>query len=312
MALTPKISIPRPGFGGWLFGLSSACLTIGASAALLMLMRETRSSMAFEGLAKSIDTLDFGAARRYVTALTEPEPIERLLSLVVPSKRTDSSRKETVGTLVDVVILVTTGKSEEALRLFDASVFPWLSTHLMESGTGPALARGLQSTLVSLVERSRAIEANKLLLQRTAQARAQLASRHSLIAGDLGELLSLRPEEVGPDDDPLRFYTQGIMEGLPRMHRLRDGIPDLPALGRELNLAGGRVSLEGPTAHEEFMGRLSAMREASARIRSEKDQADSQTDLATAEIDRLRKENATARGDLVETLEKAVKAMARA
>lgn len=311
MALSPKIATPRPGFGGWLFALSSACVTIGASAWLLLAAREMRASMAFEGLALSIDRLDFGAARRFVTTLTEPEPIESLVSLVRPTEANDASRKEAVGTLVDVVILVTTGKNDEAFRLFDTSVFPWLSTHLTEDGTGPALARSLQATLVSLVERSRAIGANKILLAKSAQARAQLESRYSLVASDLGELLSLRPEEIGPGDEPLRFYTQGIMEGLPRMHRLRDGIPDLSALGRELGLAGGRVTVEGPTAHEDFMERISAMRESSLRLRTEKEQVDSQTAVASSEIERLRRENSTGRKALVEALEKAVAAMAR-
>lgn len=304
-----KKTTPRPRSIAWLFALTSGGLTVLAALFILAAGDTARRALAFERLSETLDRHDFFQAQRFLGSLAESSTLDSLLNVLVPGRSEMlPRRRETGRALIDITSLVATNKPDQAAAKFEGEVYHWLSASLKTARDPEVtdLASTLRSQLARTAGNQQEIDGIKAEIVALADQRRALQKRYDLLGQDLGELFSLRPLPREHSDELPPFYTQGILSGLPVMTRLRDGVPDLEGLSRELGLAGGRVTLEGPTAHEEFVVRMEAQRQGAAQIRSEWLANTSRESELSSKATALRSESSAQRTKSLQDLKRAL------
>ena len=102
----------------------------------------------------------------------------------------------------------------------------------------------------------------------------RLVEQHRLVADDMSEFFSLPSKYALGKDDVLHAYRLGILQDLPALQNIPDGIADLVALREALREANGKVVLDSDNPAREFSLQLSRMRGTSTPIVTEYRQAE--------------------------------------
>jgi hypothetical protein len=81
------------------------------------------------------------------------------------------------------------------------------------------------------------------------------------LANEFGALLSINPVNIQASrDQGSKFYTEGILKGLPLLQDLPDGIADMAELKAKINELGGKVTIRGADTPKLFQKKLDDLR----------------------------------------------------
>ncbi|RIL04539.1 MAG: hypothetical protein DCC75_12525, partial [Proteobacteria bacterium] len=180
------------------------------------------------------------------------------------------SKLELDGVLT-VFLLLRRGSYDAATNKAKQS-FNSLAARLVEDtfhGTRAERERSIDQILSSL-EKTRGLQIvlanmNIELAKNRALIRSAI-DRHVLVARDLADLLSLAPAYDIEGTGELLTYSSGVLEGLPVMRRLPDGIADLKQLQAELEKLGAKVKVSATDQYAVFKTRFSRVSALSLEI----------------------------------------------
>jgi len=130
----------------------------------------------------------------------------------------------------------------------------------LRTSSGLVLTEQELILLVELLERANRGQSE---LQRIIRNRDQvlaesatLRDRYVLIRNDGANLLGLKHRDDVTSEGELGVYTSGVLEGIPVIDRLNDGILSLEQLKNDLVIAGGAVRIQGLGAAANFASAL--------------------------------------------------------
>lgn len=267
----------RSAIGATTLVLVSLSLILALGYAIIRVTAAVRGALAYCEFESSLATSDQNRSRAFLKKLFHPPLLLSFYELNGGDDYIagiDSSKKyEILKDMHAVLGLLADNRSEKAILRFNSlrnEQLPQLLYSLSPERESIALLRDLEKQFADykMLQRELAEAASAtpetiaVNEQRLAQTREWLKD----LADEFATLLSL---PTSMERKEVELYQNGVLEGLPKLPQLPDGIPDLIALKSELGSAGGEVKIAGSRAPELFKEKLDSFRSSSSLYISE-------------------------------------------
>ena len=259
----------------WCFALCSIALVFGGAIFIFHVSNEIQAVRTFNALAKNISIGNYNASAANVEALLREG---RLLALLKDSENSRvlglSEFMQTTRELHNIVVLLRQGQYENALRNFNVLLDGRLQALLFASSPETARRiRDLQTSFKAYQQRIHTLAAEQENVPRQMEANLSSLKQLNLVAKslaiDFGNLFGLPPVLRERNNNlMIEFYQAGVLQGLPILKDLPDGLADLAELKKALLEVDGEVRLRGANAHERFQRELARFQKESGDLQT--------------------------------------------
>ncbi len=298
---------PRPSLLAWGIALLSLSATLAASWVILSVGLHCRNLSLKSQVQAKLQLREYSGLESTFDELASPSRLFAPVGMFESNKSLETKRQSlrTAQVLVSVLSAVGTSRIEEAGAR--------LST-LPASEQEDLLTR-VQASLDAMRGLSQSLADERLGLTRAEQAHAANGTQLYLISKDFADTFGLSPEMESEEDENVEAYSSGVLEGLPRVKKLRDNIADLNYLKVELDGLRAAVKVEGTDPAAAFSKRLESLRNsyqsglhARAEIESEIDARDEKIQRTAKDLQTMRSTaEANLRSEILQLLETGIR-----
>jgi hypothetical protein len=261
--LSQSIS-PRPKTGAWVASFLSLAAVLFVALVALHGGKIFRYRSLYASLENHLDLKEYSLAQLDVTEMSKPPLLFNLADMLTPEATLDLQLQQLqiARGLLEVLSAVAVSRVDEAERRLLA----------LPAGSVDATVQKMQGYLAELENSARALDEQRRILGESNTALSGLDNAGNLVAHDFGELLGLAPDTDPNDPTPPEPYSGGVLQGLPKLKKLRDTIADLSFLKVELEALGGAVNVEGANSHEAFVSKLEALKRSYSELEAQREE----------------------------------------
>lgn len=239
----------------YLSALLRALLLCTIAFIVYIALLEYRRGVSTDHFRRAIHSGELAKASSYL-ALAHQEPAAGWLL------NFSSGRATAVALLYSLLRLLAEQQPERALETADE--LPWEDLGIHDRSAIADIQHGL-SELGAVIQKRNSLEAR---LRQHAEIKKRLRSQYDILVTEFGQLVGLAPSPY-IDEANRNFYLSGVLEGLPKLQGLPDGIKDQAEFKAALTQLGGKVWMKGNAATLAFRDGLESIRSASSKVEQE-------------------------------------------
>lgn len=266
MAAISKNSQSAPPITGLILAFISAALLLFIVALVLFAGPLIRQRVIYSNLEKAVEAGDLEIIKQEVNDYFVRLPLESLVAYDTGSLSSDLRTLLSVG-IPPVISLLKEAHYQEAAMAFSSNLSPHLNSlkiHSNQSNSVPDItalkANFTEFSTDAAFFNEQLQDAPEQIAAIERQMKDNLHLMEDLVR-KTSDFFHLYPEDFNQQDyDTPRFYSSGVLDGLPRLKGLPDDIADLQSLRELLTTAGGRVELKGSNVPELFQQTLTELK----------------------------------------------------
>lgn len=273
-----------PGAGAWAVGLLSLLLCAFLSWLCLFAGLGYFQTGNLERAQDKLLSSQIADARRSLTMLARPPG---LLGLVRSRPQVSGRRSVAVSlSLLEVLESLELRKCAQAHKALAEFIIENERTLAQHSRNVELFSRlkEMSEELNRCAAVTRQQHTSREHLRETRLRKANAQKQYQSQAVDFAAIFALEPLKPEDPKAVLQPYERGVLQGLPRVRGIDDGISDLFALKSELDKLNTRVRVGGADTHQAFVQRLRELKEATLWAHADWQKAAQQESLLQSAI----------------------------
>ncbi|MBX7136989.1 MAG: hypothetical protein K1X83_03325 [Oligoflexia bacterium] len=257
--LKPRATIP--GVGALLMATISAALTFAATFLCLALPYALFQNKQLATLKTSLATQDYETARRVgMAALSPPPPFSIFSEASVAQRHIETINFDLLVNLLQRITAHDFVAVRGLLAKRDEEIAKYKTATLSQAGQ---VIEAISNQLEAIESQTVNIDTIAAELETKQRILTEIHKTYLGLRLQLANLLGL-PSSADTGENAI--YSSGVLQGLPTLDRLPDGLPDLAELKLELQSLGGGVKIDAPNPYEIFTVRIEELKKQTAAL----------------------------------------------